>query len=163
MTPSSEPLCFIFVGQVVNLRPIVNRPSVGQPILAATGFQPALSARDPASFSHKRRSRQRPSPAHLNAHLLGAILSDSQRRYIAPSVRASAEARLQERQRVRDGKVSCGRNRQAHSWRSRLKAGCSQDSLPHKAGGLAIPPRITTCCTASGECESCTHTCVRRV
>ena len=32
-----------FVGQVANLRPIVNRPLVGQPILAAAAFQAALS------------------------------------------------------------------------------------------------------------------------
>jgi hypothetical protein len=31
-----------FAGQVGNLRPIVNRPLVGQPILVAAGFQPAL-------------------------------------------------------------------------------------------------------------------------
>ena len=32
-----------FVGQVGNLRPIVNRPLVGQPILAAAAFQAAFA------------------------------------------------------------------------------------------------------------------------
>jgi hypothetical protein len=41
----------VFVGQVVNLRPIVDRPFFwGQPILAAAGFQPALFVSRFASF-----------------------------------------------------------------------------------------------------------------
>src|SRR5580698_8029400 len=62
---SQKPSCF--VGQVANLRPIVNRPLVRQPILAAAGFQPALFAWAPAGFCRKRRSRQGSSVARVNA------------------------------------------------------------------------------------------------
>src|SRR5580700_5055064 len=55
------------VGQVVNLRPIVNRPLVGQPILAAAGFQPALFASRFAGLCRKRRSRQESPVARVNA------------------------------------------------------------------------------------------------
>src|SRR5580698_10319995 len=61
---SQKPSCF--VGQVANLRRIVNPPLVGQPILAAAGFQPALFAWAPAGFCRKRRSRQGSSVAHVN-------------------------------------------------------------------------------------------------
>jgi len=51
-----------FEGQVVNLRPIVQSACfVGQPILAAAGFQPAFSTCATAAFC-----RQSPSPASVN-------------------------------------------------------------------------------------------------
>jgi hypothetical protein len=52
---------------VANLRPIVNRPLVGQPILAAAGFQPALSVSRFVGFCRKRRSRQGSSVTRVNA------------------------------------------------------------------------------------------------
>jgi hypothetical protein len=60
-----KPSCF--VGQVANLRPTVNRPLVGQPILAAAGFQPALFVLRFVGFCRKRRSRQGSSVARVNA------------------------------------------------------------------------------------------------
>jgi hypothetical protein len=50
-----------FVVQVVNPACLV-----GQPILAAAGFQPAVFTCTPAGF-RQRRSRQGPSPARVNA------------------------------------------------------------------------------------------------
>jgi len=76
--------------------------------------------------------------------------------------------RSQERETILSGNVSCGGNGQAHWRKSRLKAGCSQDWLPHRAGRLTIGRRLPTCPTnrrgengkqsrlrVSGECERC--------
>jgi len=55
-------LCFqkpsCLVGQVANLRRIVNPPLVGQPILAAAGFKPAFFVSRFVGFCRKRRSRR---------------------------------------------------------------------------------------------------------
>jgi len=46
-------------------------PLVVQPILAAAGFQPALSRF--VGFCDKRRSRQRSSVARVNAFRIGGV------------------------------------------------------------------------------------------
>jgi hypothetical protein len=43
---------------------------VGQPIVAAAGFQPALFVSCGVGFCRKRRSQQGSSPAHVNALFL---------------------------------------------------------------------------------------------
>jgi hypothetical protein len=45
---------------------------VGQPILAAAGFQPALFTSHPASLLRQRRSRDRP-PARVNLSVVVAF------------------------------------------------------------------------------------------
>ena len=49
------------------------RPLVGQPILAAAGFQPALFVSRFIGFSRKRRSRQGSPVAHVNAICFTAL------------------------------------------------------------------------------------------
>jgi len=46
---------------------------VGQPILAAAGFQPALFTSLPASFRRQRRSREGPSPARVSLSVVVAF------------------------------------------------------------------------------------------
>ena len=62
---SQKPSCF--VGQVANLRRIVNPPLVGQPILAAAGFQPAFFVSRFVGFCRKGRSRRGSSVALVRA------------------------------------------------------------------------------------------------
>jgi hypothetical protein len=58
--------CDDFVGQVGNLWRIVNPPLVGQPIVAAAGFQPALFVSRFVGFCRKRRSRLGSSVPRVN-------------------------------------------------------------------------------------------------
>jgi hypothetical protein len=61
-----------FLRQVANLPPIVNRPLVGQPILAAAGFQPALFVSRFVGFCPQETLPKGSSPARVNALSAGS-------------------------------------------------------------------------------------------
>src|SRR5580658_9711901 len=86
-----------------------------------------------------------------------AFVSDSQRGNSAP------EACSHERGTILSGASLAAETGGCAGEEGRLKAGCSQDWLPHKTGRFANRPQVCQLAPqstrVSGECERCTHKC----